>query len=36
MARFVDDLKDENEPYRKMCMETAERIIALLGVADID
>jgi splicing factor 3B subunit 1 len=36
LARIVDDLKDENEPFRKMVMETTERFIALLGVADID
>jgi len=29
-------LKDENEPYRKMVMETIEKIIITLGVADID
>ena len=30
------DLKDENEPYRKMVMETIEKIIVTLGVSDID
>ena len=34
-AMIVDDLKDENEPYRKMVLETIEKIIATLGVADI-
>jgi len=34
--RIVDDLKDENEPYRKMVMETIEKIMANLGAADID
>jgi len=28
-------LKDENEAYRKMVMETIEKIVATLGVADI-
>lgn len=34
--RIVDDLKDENEQYRKMVMETVEKILANLGAADID
>ncbi|KAG8188231.1 hypothetical protein JTE90_021252 [Oedothorax gibbosus] len=34
--RVVDDLKDENEQYRKMVMETVEKILANLGAADID
>ncbi|KAI9582133.1 splicing factor 3B subunit 1 [Glossina fuscipes] len=34
--RVVDDLKDENEQYRKMVMETIEKIMANLGAADID
>uniref|UniRef100_T1IVP7 Splicing factor 3B subunit 1 n=1 Tax=Strigamia maritima TaxID=126957 RepID=T1IVP7_STRMM len=34
--RIVDDLKDENEQYRKMVMETIEKIMANLGAADID
>lgn len=34
--RIVDDLKDENEQYRKMVMETAEKILANLGAAEID
>jgi splicing factor 3B subunit 1 len=33
---IVDGLKDENEPYRKMVMETIEKIVATLGVADIN
>jgi splicing factor 3B subunit 1 len=33
---IVLDLKDENEPYRKMVMETIEKIIITLGVSDID
>lgn len=36
IARIVDDLKDESEPYRKMVMETCEKVIANLGAADID
>ncbi|XP_048578646.1 splicing factor 3B subunit 1 isoform X1 [Nematostella vectensis] len=34
--RVVDDLKDENEQYRKMVMETIEKIMGQLGSADID
>ncbi|XP_067132828.1 splicing factor 3B subunit 1 isoform X1 [Centruroides vittatus] len=34
--RIVDDLKDENEQYRKMVMETIEKIMANLGAADVD
>ncbi|XP_018801523.1 PREDICTED: splicing factor 3B subunit 1 [Bactrocera latifrons] len=34
--RVVDDLKDENEQYRKMVMETIEKIMGNLGAADID
>lgn len=29
--RIVDDLKDENETYRKMVVETIEKIMANLG-----
>lgn len=36
IARVVDDLKDENELYRKMVMETIENIVALMGANDID
>lgn len=36
VARIVDDLKDESEPYRKMVMEAIEQIIQNLGAADID
>jgi splicing factor 3B subunit 1 len=32
----IDDLKDENEQYRKMVMETIEKIMGNLGAADID
>ena len=34
--RIVDDLKDESEPYRKMVMETIEKIMNNLSAADID
>lgn len=34
--RVVDDLKDENEQYRKMVMETIEKVMGNLGAADID
>ncbi len=34
--RLVDDLKDENEQYRKMVMESIEKILGGLGAADID
>jgi splicing factor 3B subunit 1 len=33
---LVDDLKDENEQYRKMVMESIEKIMGGLGAADID
>uniref|UniRef100_A0A0N4ZUE1 SF3b1 domain-containing protein n=1 Tax=Parastrongyloides trichosuri TaxID=131310 RepID=A0A0N4ZUE1_PARTI len=36
IARIVDDLKDENEQYRKMVIETIECIITLMGANDID
>merc|ERR1711988_654097 len=34
--RLVDDLKGENENYRKMVMESIEKIMGGLGSADID
>merc|ERR1719453_671473 len=34
--RIVEDLKDESEPYRKMVMETIEKVISSLSAADID
>lgn len=34
-SRIVNDLKDESEPYRKMVMETIEKVISSLGAADI-
>ena len=33
---MVEDLKDESEPYRKMVMETVEKVLATLGAADVD
>eukprot|EP00451_Oxyrrhis_marina_P013514 CAMPEP_0204329830 /NCGR_PEP_ID=MMETSP0469-20131031/14452_1 /ASSEMBLY_ACC=CAM_ASM_000384 /TAXON_ID=2969 /ORGANISM="Oxyrrhis marina" /LENGTH=1189 /DNA_ID=CAMNT_0051312511 /DNA_START=29 /DNA_END=3598 /DNA_ORIENTATION=+ len=36
IGRVVEDLKDQSEPYRKMVMETIDKIITDLGVADID
>uniref|UniRef100_A0A8C4NN35 Splicing factor 3B subunit 1 n=2 Tax=Eptatretus burgeri TaxID=7764 RepID=A0A8C4NN35_EPTBU len=36
VQRIVDDLKDEAEQYRKMVMETIEKIMGNLGAADID
>jgi len=36
IGRVVDDLKDEAEQYRKMVMETIEKVMANLGAADID
>mmetsp|Transcript_7474 Transcript_7474/g.12384 ORF Transcript_7474/g.12384 Transcript_7474/m.12384 type:complete len:933 (+) Transcript_7474:2-2800(+) len=36
VGRIVDDLKDESEPYRRMVMETIEKVIQNLGAADID
>ena len=36
VARLVDGLKDESEPYRKMVMETMEKVVTNLGTSDID
>ena len=36
VSRIVDDLKDENEQYRKMVMETIENIVSLMGANEID
>nr|GEV79565.1 splicing factor 3B subunit 1 [Tanacetum cinerariifolium] len=36
VARVVEDLKDESEPYRRMVMETIEKVVANLGASDID
>lgn len=36
LAKIVDDLKDESEPYRKMVMETIEQVVHNRGASDID
>lgn len=36
VSRIVEDLKDESEPYRKMVMETIEKVVSTLGAADVD
>ena len=36
IGRVVDDLKDENEQYRKMVLETIEKVMANLGASEID
>lgn len=36
VRRIVDDLKDESEPYRKMVMETIDKIVAAQGASEID
>lgn len=35
LERIIPDLKSPSEPYRKMVMETIEKIVAALGVADV-
>lgn len=35
LERVVNNLKDESEPYRKMTVETIEKLIASLGAADV-
>jgi splicing factor 3B subunit 1 len=36
VGRVVEDLKDESEPYRKMVMETVDKVVGALGAADVD
>lgn len=36
VGRIVEDLKGESEPYRRMVMETIEKVVADLGASDID
>lgn len=36
ITRIVNELKDENEPFRKMVMETISNVIGKLGAADVD
>ncbi|KAK2855708.1 U2 snRNP component prp10, partial [Arthroderma sp. PD_2] len=35
LERIVNNLKDESEAYRKMTIETVEKVIASLGAADV-
>lgn len=36
ITRIVDDLKDDSEPYRRMVMETMQKVLENLGGGDID
>jgi splicing factor 3B subunit 1 len=36
VSRLVPGLKDESEPFRKMIIETIEKIMSALGASDID
>jgi len=36
VSRIVDDLKDDSEPYRRMVMDTVEKVCQNLGVVDVD
>jgi len=36
IGRICNDLKDESEPFRRMVMETINKVIAAVGAADID
>lgn len=36
VSRIVNELKDENEPFRKMVMETISNVIEKLGAADVN
>ena len=36
VGRIVEDLKDESEPYRRMVMETIDKVVESLGTADVD
>mmetsp|Transcript_33913 Transcript_33913/g.75203 ORF Transcript_33913/g.75203 Transcript_33913/m.75203 type:complete len:1276 (-) Transcript_33913:815-4642(-) len=36
VGRVVEDLKDESEPYRRMVMETIDKVVSALGSSDID
>ena len=35
VQRIVEDLKDEQEQYRKMVMETIEKVLSNLGASEI-
>lgn len=36
LERIIDDLKDDSEPYRRMVMETVQKVLENLGSGDID
>ena len=36
LSRIVEDLKDDSEPYRRMVMETIQKVLTNLGSGDID
>lgn len=36
VSRIVNELKDESEPFRKMVMETIQKVVSNLGAADVD
>lgn len=36
IGRLVDDLKDQSDPYRRMVVETIEKITESLGLSDVD
>lgn len=36
ISRVVEDLKDDSEPYRRMVMETIQKVLENLGSGDID
>lgn len=36
IARLTDDLKDESDPYRRMVLETIEKVAEKLGLSDVD
>eukprot|EP00985_Skeletonema_marinoi_P035224 scaffold45977_cov212-Skeletonema_marinoi.AAC.3 len=36
LSRIVEDLKDDSEPYRRMVMETIQKVLENLGSGDID
>ncbi|CDF32068.1 Putative splicing factor 3b, subunit 1, SF3b1 [Chondrus crispus] len=36
IARLTDDLKDESDPYRRMVVETIEKVTEKLGLSDVD
>ncbi|KAJ1479548.1 armadillo-type protein, partial [Baffinella frigidus] len=36
ISRLVEGLKDESEPFRKMVMETVDKVVSSMGTTDID